>query len=92
VGLATADALQVKLAHQPLHGAAGHGDPFAVQLPPHLAGAVDAKVLGVDPADLDLQLGVTDGSSRPRTLDVLVVGGRGDRQHLTDRLDPKAAL
>ena len=54
--LAPAHTLQAKLTHQPLHGAAGHGDPFAVQLPPDLAGAVHPELLGVDPGDLDLQL------------------------------------
>jgi hypothetical protein len=49
----------VKLAHQPLHGAAGHRDPLPVQLPPHLAGAIDAEVLGMDAGDLCLELGVT---------------------------------
>jgi hypothetical protein len=50
VGLAAADALQVKLTHQPLHGAAGHGDAFPVQLPPYLAGAIDPEMLGATPA------------------------------------------
>jgi hypothetical protein len=63
LGLATADAFQAQLTHQPLHGAAGHHDPLAVQLAPELAGAVDAQVLGMDPADLDLQLGVADRTS-----------------------------
>jgi hypothetical protein len=53
----------VKLTHQPLHGAAGHGDAFEVQLPPDLAGAVDAEVLGVDTADLGLEFTIADGSS-----------------------------
>jgi hypothetical protein len=34
-----------------------------VQLTPDLAGAVDAEVLGVDPGDLGLELGVAHGSS-----------------------------
>jgi hypothetical protein len=58
-GLATADTLQAQLAHQPLDGAAGHRDPLTVQLPPHLAGAVDAELLGMDAADLGLELAVT---------------------------------
>jgi hypothetical protein len=90
-GLATADALQAQRAHQPLHGAAGHGDPFAVQLPPHLTGAVDAQVLSVDPGDLGLELPVAQRSSRGGSA-FGVVGGRGDRQHLADRLDPEPVL
>ena len=67
--LAPTHTLQVKLTHQPLHGAAGHGDPFAVQLPPDLAGAVDAESgLGVHPDDLGLEVIVADRS--------LVDGGR----------------
>jgi hypothetical protein len=63
VGLATADAFQAQLAHEAFHRAAGHHDPLAVQLPPHLAGAIDPEVLVVDPADLGLQRGIPD---RPR--------------------------
>ena len=37
-------------AHQPLHGAAGHRDAFAVQRQPHLPGAVDAVVRRRGPA------------------------------------------
>ena len=44
MGLATADTLEAQLAHQPLHRAAGDCDALAVQLPPHLAGAVDPEV------------------------------------------------
>ena len=62
-GFATARALQAQLTHEPLDGAAGHRDPFAVQLPPDLADALDAKVLGMDAADLDLQLRVADRTS-----------------------------
>jgi len=74
-GLATAHTLQVKLTHQPLHGAASHGDPFAVELAPDLAGAIDAEVLGVDPADLGLQLLVAQRSSRGWSAGGVVVGG-----------------
>src|ERR671910_3351782 len=53
-----------------------------------LASTVDAEVLGVDPADLGLQLLVTQRPGRGRPAAGGVVGGRGDRQHLADRLDP----
>ena len=41
--------------HQPLDGAAGHRDPFPVQLQPHLGGTVDAETLGVYPCDVFAQ-------------------------------------
>jgi len=91
-GLAAAHALQAKLTHQPLDGAAGDGDPLAVQLPPDLASSVHPEVLGVDPGDLGLQLGVAERTRRWWTLAVLVVAGGGDRQHPADRLDPVTVL
>ena len=60
--LAPQRASQTELAHQPFHGAARHLDAFAVELGPHLGGAIDAVVLGVDPGDVDLKLVV---SQRP---------------------------
>jgi hypothetical protein len=63
-----------------------------VQLPPELAGAVDAEVLGVDPGDLGLELAVADGSGRGGSTVGVVGGGRGDRQDSTDRLDPEPVL
>jgi hypothetical protein len=77
VGLATAGALQAQLTHQRLERAAGHRDPLAVRLAPHLAGAVDAEVLGMDPADLGLELGIAHGPGRGRSAFGVVVGGRG---------------
>jgi len=63
---------------------------LAAQLPPHLAGAVDAVVLLIDAADLAGQLLIAQGprarGPRPRR----VVGRRGDRQYGADRLDPEA--
>jgi hypothetical protein len=80
VGLATARALQAQLTHQPLHGAAGHGDPFTVQLPPDLAGAIDTEVLGMHAGDLGLELGVAHDSGRGGSPGGVVVGRWGDRQ------------
>jgi hypothetical protein len=91
-GLATADALKAQLTHQPFHGAAGHRDPLPVQLPPDLPGAVDPEVLGMHPGDLDLQLGIAGRTRRGGSAAGGVVGGRGDRQHLADRLDPEPVL
>jgi hypothetical protein len=64
VGLAAADAFQAQFAHEALDGAAGHRDPFTVQLPPDLAGAVDPEVLGMHPDDLGLQLLVAQRPGR----------------------------
>src|SRR5256714_9122941 len=91
--LATDHALQTKARHQPLDGAAGSREAFSPQLPPDLPHAVDAEVLREDPLNLDLQFGVPLRTGR--TLagvdplgDMRMVGRRGDRQHLADRLDP----
>jgi hypothetical protein len=46
--LAAAGAFEPEPTHQLLDRAAGRGDAFAVQLPPDLAGSVDAVVVGVD--------------------------------------------
>src|SRR5260221_8421338 len=82
-----------KARHQPLDGAAGNREAFSPQLPPDLPHAVDAEVLREDPLNLDLQFRVPLPTGR--TLagvdplgDMRMVGRRGDRQHLADRLDP----
>src|SRR3981189_1037672 len=92
-GLATDRALQGKAGHEPLDGAAGNREAFSPQLPPDLPHAVDAEVLREHPLHLDLQFGVPLRTGR--TLagadplgDMRMVGGRGDRQRLADRLDP----
>ena len=53
--LAPNDALQPHRLHQPRHRAAGDVEPLALQLPPHLARAVDAEVLLEHTFDFDLQ-------------------------------------
>ena len=50
--LATDDALKPQGAHQALDRAAGYGEPFALELPPDLARAVDLEVLVLDPTNL----------------------------------------
>lgn len=45
---------QAHLRHQTRDHASGHIDPLAVQLPPHLALAIDLDVLSPDPIDLRL--------------------------------------
>src|SRR5690606_26311002 len=91
---AASDALKPGLAHQPLDRAAGDLDAVQAQLPPHLAGPVEALGLLVDPADLDHQLCVALGPRRRLALAGLdgVVGRRGDLQRTADRLDPEASL
>ena len=79
--------------HQAGHRAAGDVEALALQLPPDLANAVDAEVRLEHASDLDLQSLIPLRPSRqPGGIDALgdmvVVGRRGDRQHLADRLDP----
>jgi hypothetical protein len=76
-------------AHQPLHGAAGHVHALASQRMPDLAVAVHVVVRRVDPLDVGLELLVAARPRRGRPGLVVVVGGRGELQHLTDRLDPE---
>ena len=47
--------LQAHLPHQPLNSAASDIEAFPLQLPPHLAHAVDTEVLFEDASDLDLK-------------------------------------
>jgi hypothetical protein len=79
-------------APQPRDGAARHLKAFAAQLAVHLAGAVDAELLGVDAADVRPQLLVASCAPRwrPRLAGVLRAGG--DLQHAADRLDPKVTM
>jgi hypothetical protein len=60
--LATDYPLQTQIAHQPLDGASGHGEALAVHLPPDLAHAVNAEILGKDAHDLRLQILITPGT------------------------------
>ena len=92
-GLATDHALQAQARHQPLDRAARDRKAFSPQLPPDLTRAVDAEVLLEDPLNLDLQFSVPPRTGRTLTGvdplgDMRMVGRRGDRQHLADRLDP----
>ena len=45
-------SVQSHLAHQAFHAAAGHPDPFPVQMTPHLSGPIDPLVLFKDPGDV----------------------------------------
>src|SRR5215470_12097898 len=92
--LATAcNARQAELGHQPLHRAAGHRLALPPQVFPNLPGAVDLVLLMPRALDLAAQPFIAARARRPaRRIALprspLVVQGRGDRQHLADRLDP----
>ena len=91
--LAADDALEAEIGHQALHCAACYGNAFTRQLSPNLAHAIYLEVLDEDAGDLRLQRHIP---LRPRRelpgigslAGVVVVGRRGDRQNLANRLDP----
>lgn len=90
--LAPDRAGQAQLAHQPLHRAAGHLDALAVERQPHFARPVDAVVGGMNPLDMALETAIADLTCAGLTVDLLVVGRRGDlntelNQPGADRLD-----
>jgi hypothetical protein len=85
--------LQAHGPHQARHCAAGDPDPLPAQLAPDLPDTVDAEVLFEHAPDRDGQSRIAFGPCRqlarigtPRSMSV--VGRRGDRQQLADRLDP----
>jgi UvrD-like helicase C-terminal domain len=92
-GLPRITPFKPKGLHQPCHGAAGNIVALTLQLPPHLAHAIDAEVLLEHPLNFWLQ-GVIPSRSRrqPGRIgapgSMRMVGRRGDRQHPADRLDP----
>src|ERR1700758_5634763 len=79
--------------HQTLDCAAGDVKTLPPQLPPDLAHAVDLEILGEHTPDLRLEshIPLCPGRQLRRIGPLggmLMVGGRGDRQDLADRLDP----
>jgi hypothetical protein len=93
VRLASDNALNAHLLHQPSHRAPGDVEAFAAHLVPDLACAVDAPVVFEDTPDLGSQrLIPARALGKPRGVGALgqkiIVGGRGDRQDVADRLDP----
>jgi hypothetical protein len=93
VRLAADNALNIHVLHQPRDRAAGDIEALAAQLVPDLAHAVDAPVLFEDTADLGAQGFIAAGTVRQASWisplrQMIIVGGRGDRQHVADRLDP----
>ncbi len=94
---AATGALQAQLAHQPGNRAAGRGCALAMKLPPDLPHPVAAEVVGVDPADVRLQLLIPHRAGAGSAVLGGVVGARGDLQsvtgqHRADRLDPEHLL
>lgn len=93
VRLAPDDALKAHVLHQPCSRAAGDLEALTAELPPDLADAVDAPVRLEHATDLGAQRVVpTRAIRQSRRIgppgQVIVVGGRGDRQNSADRLDP----
>src|SRR5262249_60738963 len=87
------DAVQPEPAHQPLHRAAGHGFAFPLQVFPDLPSAVALVLLVPRTLDLAAQPFIPPDARRPPLGIALprsqfVVQGRGNRQHVADRLDP----
>jgi hypothetical protein len=87
------DALKTHRLHQPSHGAACHVLPLPHQLTPDLANAIDLEVLIEHAPDLHAEHCIPLDARRRRVRAapprvVSVIGGRGDLQLTTDRLDP----
>jgi len=85
-------ACQPHRLHQPLHGALGHLDPFAAQLVPDLARAIEAEAGSMNTPDVVSDYVVTSGPGRTlarvgEARGMFVPGGRGDPQFAADRLD-----
>ena len=87
------NALNTHALHQPGDRAAGYVEAFPSQLPPDLAHAIDLPVRIENPLDLGakrfIALGTIRQSRRIGALgDMVIIGGRGDRQCLANRFDP----
>ncbi len=85
--------LKAHVPHQPGDRAARGAEALPPQLTPDLAHAIDAEVLLEHAPDLDLQIrvaadpvGQPGGIGAPGSMGM--IGRRGDRQNLADRLDP----
>src|SRR5690606_17263882 len=90
---AASNALNAHVLHQPCHRAASDIEALAAQLVPDLAQAVDAPVVLENTPYLGAQRLVPFGTIRqPRRVgtfgQMVIIGGRGDRQNVADRLDP----
>src|SRR5690606_5811315 len=91
------NAAQTEVAHQSFDRTTSHFDAFAIELLPHLVGAVNAIVLVPHALHFRLQRIVALGPFRAQlrlalSRFVLVVCRWGDRQYCADRLDPESVL
>ena len=87
------DALDVHVSHQTCYRATRDIDAFPDKLPPDLADAVGLVALLPDAFDLGPQGGITTGTDRqPSRISplrqMIIVGGRSNRQYRAGRLDP----
>src|SRR3972149_4866998 len=82
------DTSEAELAHQAGDPVPADVDLVAAQLSPPLACAVDRDVILVAAAGAGSRFGVAAGSGRRWPGPGGVVGGRGDRQGLADRVGP----
>lgn len=90
VRLASDNALNIHVLHQPRDRAASDSKALAAQLVPDLAHAVDAPVLLEDAPDIWPQRLILARTIRPPGWigplgQMIIIGGRGDRQHVADR-------
>jgi hypothetical protein len=79
---------QAELAHQPLDGAPGDLHALLAQRQPDLPRPVHLLVLLVHADDLLFEFGVAHRPGRRRPALRGIIGGRGELQDFTDRLDP----
>jgi hypothetical protein len=94
--LAANNAVQPKGFHQPLNIASGRIETFPAQLPPYLPGAIDGKIFRKNALYFRREFTVALRPLRQpgRILPpgrTLMIGRRGDRQQLADRLDPEGS-
>ena len=61
--LASPDTCQPQALHKPLNRAAGHFNPFTVQLAPDLVGTIDLHVGLPDPLNLRQQAIIAPGAN-----------------------------
>ena len=85
--------LNTHALHQPCHGASRNIKALAAQLSPHLAHAIDPSILREHAQDLWAQSFVAGCRIRQSCRigplgQISIIGGRGDRQNVADRLDP----
>ena len=93
VRLSTDNPSNTHALHQPYHGAPRDIEALSDKLSPDLPDTVDPPVLLKHAKDLRAQHFVlTSPSRRPGRVgplrQMIIVGGRSDRQHIPDRLDP----